>query len=642
MAASRRLAAIMFTDMVGFTQRTQTDERASLTRLVEQEDLVRPIVSEHQGRVVKSTGDGMMAEFPSALKATECAVSIQQALRHRNENVGSPPIELRIGIHLGDVEQRGEDIFGDAVNLAARVQPVAEAGGIAVSQQVFDQVGNKLALRFERLPPQSLKGIQSPMAIFRVVLPWTPGRATVGDEGQAHDRLAVLPFTNISPDPRDAYFSDGLTEEVISVLSELKDLRVIARTSVDPYKQTPRPVSQVASELGVRWVLEGSVRKDGTRLRFTAQLVDARTQEHVWSRKYDRELVDMFALQSELASQVADALKIQLLSADKERLERRHTPNPESYLEYLQGRAYLRSFTKESLRAAKAHYERAISLDERNASAYAGLAEVVGFLTQLYNEMTRAQARVETRRLVDKALALDPNLAEAHTMLASNLADAYDFPAALAEVERALALNPSNAQAHLYHAALLSDVQRPDEALREYEVAAQLDPLASLVLGEHLALLAYRGRFDEARQKLERLGELENRGIMYQDRKGLLAVLTGDLDGYKEGIRWFEERYPGRAELWTAKAYYAALTDHPEEARSLLGNVESLPSELRPTGGIAPVYAVLGDLDSCFRWIEESIRDERFSPRGWLYDPRRENVRKDPRFRDVLRRMHIE
>jgi len=631
----------MFTDMVGFTQKTQTDERSSLARLAEQEDLVRPVISGHQGRIVKSTGDGLLVEFPSALKATECAVSIQQTLRDRNRASGGTPIELRIGIHLGDVEQRGEDIFGDAVNLAARVQPTADVGGIAVSQQVFDQVGNKLSVRFERLPPLPLKGVQAPMAIFRVVLPWnaTGGSPTAGERGA--DRLAVLPFANISPDPRDAYFSDGLTEEVIAVLSELKDLRVIARTSVDPYKLTPRPVSQVALELGVRWVLEGSVRKDGPRLRFTAQLIDAQTQEHVWSAKYDRELVDIFALQSELARQIADALKIQLLSSEKERLTRRHAPAPESYLEYLQGRSCLRDLSEKSLREAREHYERAIALDERNASAYAGLAEAVGFLGSVYLAFSREETRAKTWSLAARALELDPDLAEAHTMLASNLADVYEFPAALTEAQRAISLNPSSSQAHLYCGAILGDLNRPDEALREFELAEQLDPLSSLVLAEHVNLLAVLGHEEEARTKLERLGEVEKHGMLYHDRAGQLALLRGDLPAYLTALGWFEERYPGRPELPVARAIYHARMGHPEEARALLATVESLPAPLCPSPGIATAYAALGDLDNCFRWIDRSIAEEKLAIRAWLYDPEKKNVRNDPRFAEVLRRIHL-
>ncbi len=639
--ATRRLAAIMFTDMVGFTQGTQADERTSLQRLAEQERLVRPVIAGHEGHIVKSTGDGLLVEFPSALKATECAVSIQTTLRERNAAAGGPPIELRIGVHLGDVEQRGDDILGDAVNIAARVQPAAEAGGVAVSQQVFDQVVNKLGLPLEPLPPRPLKGVQLPVTIFRVRLPWQGGSTGSLADGSAAGRLAVLPFANISPDPHDAYFSDGLTEEVIAVLSELRALRVIARTSVDAYRSAPKPASQVGLELGVQWLLEGSVRKDGSRLRFTVKLIDVRSQEQLWTGRYDRELVDIFALQSELAHEIADALQIRLQSGESDRLGRRRAPKPDSYLEYLRGRAALRDPSQSSLEEARARFEAAIRLDPENASAYAGLAEAIGYHAALYRGMPRADARRESRRLARRALDLDPDLAEAHTMIASDLSDDYRYPAAEAELRAAISLNPSFPGAHLYYGTLLADTRRPDAALEELALAEQLDPLSALILGEEVSTLTYLGEFDRARSKLARLGEVEHEGILYHDRKGLLALATDDFEQYRREVEWFEGNFAGRQAVRVARAMLSAVTGDPTGARTLLATVESLPEDERPTGGIAPVRAELGDLDGCFEWIGRAIDEARFAPRRWLYDRRYEAVRRDPRFATVLRRAGV-
>jgi adenylate cyclase len=640
-ASSRRLAAIMFTDMVGFTQGAQRDERGTLERLAEQESLVRPLVARHEGREVKSTGDGLLVEFPSALKAAECAVAIQERLRDRNRAHAEAPIELRIGIHLGDVEDRGGDIFGDAVNVASRVQPAAEAGGIAISQQVFDQVRNKLPLPIEPMAPRALKGVESPTTIFRIVLPWQGAPAAGGSGAAGGDRLAVLPFANISPDPRDAYFSDGLTEEVISALSELPGLRVIARTSVDPYRATPRPVAQVGAELGVRWVLEGSVRKDGSRLRFTAQLVDATTQVRVWAGKYDRELVDLFALQSELARQIADALQLKLLSESPGRTGRRRAPEPESYLEYLQGRSQLRDLTEGSLRSAEEHFRRAIALDDANAFAYAGLAETIGFLSGIYRTIPREAAEAETRHLAARALELAPDLAEAHTIAALDRLDEYDYPAALEGLRRAIALNPSYAGAHLYYGALLANLRRPEEGLREYRLAGQLDPLSGLPIAEEALLLTYLRRLAEARERLARLGEVEKHGILWRDRSGLYELVAGNVAGFRAHIEWFKSHMPDRPEFLTAEALCEVAEGHPARARDLLVRAMGLPEAVRPTSGIAAVYAHLGDLDACFRWIDKAITERRFTPRAWLYDPQFERVRADPRFAAVLRRVHV-
>ncbi len=631
----------MFTDMVGFTRGAQQDERATLGRLAEQESLVRPLIAARHGRVVKSTGDGLLVEFSSALQATECAVEIQERLRERNLRADGAPIELRIGIHLGDVESRGDDILGDAVNVAARVQPTADVGGVAVSQQVYDQVRNKLSLEFVPLPPQSLKGVRFPVTVFRVALP-APGRsAGIEPREPPADRLAVLPFANISPDAQDAYFSDGLTEEVIATLSELPGLRVIARTSVDHFRDGRRTVSEVGAELGVRWVLEGSVRKAGARLRFTAKLIDAQTQEQLWTGKYDRELVDVFELQTELARQIAEALPVRLRPGLPDRPERRPMPRPDSYLEYLQGRAALRRITRESLREARVHFERAVELDPSNASAYAGLSEAIDFLASLYREVSRAEARTLKRRYAQRALELDPGLAEVHTILAGDLADRYQYREAEEALLRAIRLNPSFPDAHLYYATVLADTRRPEEALREYAIAEQLDPLSSLPLAEHVMLLIYLSRLDEARTVLATLDRVEGHSILYRDRAGMIAFAEGDVATFRDGLDWFAANVPARPELDVAWAIAAAAEGDAVRAREHLARAETAPADARPTGQIARAYAFLGDLDACFRWIEQSVVEERFTARNWLYGPSLAAVRADPRFTAVLERLGI-
>ena len=641
MATSRRLSAIMFTDMVGYTARTQADERGTLELLKEQERVVGPILDAHRGRTVKSTGDGYLVEFPSALQATQCAVAIQERLRERNRSTSSPAIELRIGIHLGDVEERGSDIFGDAVNIASRVQPTADPGGIAVSQQVFDQIRNKVPFALEKLEPRSLKGVQFPMDIYRVRFTEGPGPGLAAPSPTSTNRIAVLPFANISPDPHDAYLSDGLTEEVITVLSQISELRVIARTSVEPYRAAPKPIPQVASELGVGWVLEGSVRKAGSRLRITAQLIDARSQEHAWAETYDRDLDDVFAMQSEMAKKVAGALRVKLLAREEVRIGRRPRPNPESYLEYLQGRAGLHGIEEGSLRNALAHFERAIAIDERNAAAHAGLSDVHALLGGLYQHLPKEEWTAECQRHARRAIELDPDLAEAHTALAFIVIARDGFAAAEAEFVRAIELNPSFAWAHQWYAPLLADMGRPEEALREFELAEQLDPLSALVLAEEVPLLIALRRLDRAKAQLERLGVVEGNGILYTDRKADLALAEGDLAEYRRCIDRMAELLPGRPELRGGDAVLAALSGQPEEARAIARELEELPEATRPDSQIANVYATLGDVDRCLERLAIAVDLNRFPPRVWRYEPRYENVRRDPRFGELLRRMKI-
>ena len=425
------------------------------------------------------------------------------------------------------------------------------------------------------------------------------------------------------------------------MLSQIGGLRVIARTSVEPYKASPKPIPQIAAELGVGWVLEGSVRKSGSRLRITAQLIEARSQEHAWAETYDRQLDDVFALQSEMAKRVAEALRVQLVPGEEARLERRAPPSSESYLEYLRGRADLHGVAEPSLRDALGHFERAIALDERNAAAHAGLSDVHGILGQLYYHLPLEEWRAKSREHARRALELDPNLAEAHTSLAFGLLMDDQFAEAEVEFRRAIALNPSYAWAHQWYGDLLSDFGRPDEALREFELAEQLDPLSSLVLAEEITLLLSLGRIGPARDRLERLRAMEGEGLLYLDRRADLAFVEHDYEEFRRCCDRLAELLPGRPELIAGRALYAALTGDGATARELLRPLESLPDAVRPDSQIARVYAMLGDLDRCFDRLEIGVRASRFPARLWRYDADLEVVRRDPRFQAILRRMKL-
>jgi adenylate cyclase len=629
----------MFTDTVGYTASTQADEGRTLDLLRQQEELVRPLLAVHHGREIKSTGDGFLVEFDSALRATQCAVDIQRRIYERNAEGSEPPIQIRVGIHLGDVVERGSDILGDAVNIAARIEPVAEPGGICVSSAVREQVWNKIPDKLEKLPPTILKGLQVSMDIYRVVLPWTAHETATASPGPAG--IAVLPFTNISPDPKDEYFADGLTEELIAVLSQLGDLRVIARTSVTPYKSTSKGVPQIGAELGVSSVLEGSVRKADNRLRITVQLIDVASQGHLWANTYDRELDDVFALQSEIAKQVAEALKVKLLAREEARLDRRSAPRPESYLEYLQGRTSLHGFTEREMLAAKDHFERAISLDDRNAEAHAGLADVHRLLGGMYHHLPQPEWEALSRRHASRAVELDPNLAEAHASLGLILWDDYSFAAAQKEFELAIALNPSFAWAHLWYADVLADQERTEEALRELAVAEQLDPLSAFVLSVNITLLTLLRRLDAAESQLEKLGRVENFGLLYHNSRFFISLARADWERAREELKHFDELLPGRPEVVSGQAAYSALRGDAVRARELLRSIEALPEPVRPDSQIASVYASIGDLDACFHWLDIAVEFRKLGVQLWRLDPSLAHVRGDPRFQVLLKKMNL-
>jgi adenylate cyclase len=410
----------MFTDTVGYTAASQTDEGRTLDLLRQQEELVRPLFAVHHGREIKSTGDGFLVEFDSALKATQCAMNIQRRIYERNAEGGQAPIQIRIGIHLGDVVQRGSDIVGDAVNIAARIEPIADPGGICVSGAVQEQVRNKIPDKLEKLPPTALKGLEVPMDIYRVVLPWTVSEAPslIGAPPQLDkNRIAVLPFVNISTDPGDDFFVDGLTEELIANLALVKGLRVIARTSVMNYKKKEKNISQIGKELGVGTIVEGSVRKAGNRIRVTVQMIDVATEEHLWASSYNDSLDDVFAVQSDIAAKVTASLPSNLTTAGTAAPILEKTQDITAYMLFLQGQALIWQPEAEHIRQSLRCFQQAVERDPAFSRAHAGISLAYIRLGE-QGLISWSDAIEHGRAAAERALSINPELAEAYSLLA--------------------------------------------------------------------------------------------------------------------------------------------------------------------------------------------------------------------------------
>jgi len=626
----------MFTDMAGYTTAAQADEKAALALRKEQEAIIRPLLTEHQGRKVKSTGDGLLVEFESALKATECAVGIQRRLHERNERSGITPIILRIGIHLGDVEQEGSDIFGDAVNIASRIEPVADPGGVCLSGAVYEQVRNKVPDKFEKLPAKELKGLQLPMDLYRVRLPWAARELRA--ERPDSTRLAVLPFVNISPDPNDEFFSDGLTEEMIARLSRLPGLEVIARTSVMSFKHKEKSATQIGKELGAGTLLEGSVRKAGNRIRVTVQLISSDTEGHLWSENYDRDLEDIFAVQSEIAENVAHSLQIRLLEEDRRRMEKGSPRKLEAYTLLLKGKFHLHRWNKSSLSQAIRYFEEAVGQDPKYAAAYAGLAQAHALLG-FYGFVKPTESYATAERYAREALALNESLPEAHLALARALRNRHDYAAVDREIDRALELDPNLVEAYAARAWQLVRREEWDEALRSMERALELDPLDAWARGEAGTCYLYARQYDTAIRHLEDSVEWDPKNSFYLNNLGLAHVQKGMFEqGLDEMRRAAEASGKGAANQDLAYAYSKA--GKPEEARRLL--IEVLQSKaggsIDPLG-VAGMYANLGERDKAIEWLEKAYKDHSGYLSSIGSDFVFDSLRDDPRFQSLLEKI---
>ena len=638
---ARRLAAIMYTDIAGYTAMAQADEPGSLRLLQEQEALVGPILALHRGRQVKAMGDGLLIEFPDALDAVECAVDLQRHVQERNARDAAQPLRLKVGIHLGDVQGVGTDILGDAVNVASRVVSLAEPGTVCISEPVFVQVRNKVPYPLEAMGPKSLKGVLEPLEVYRVVLPWAVNAAP--SQRSTPPFLAVLPFANISPDPNDAYFADGLTEELISVISQIRGLRVTSRTSVTQFKSSSKTVAQIGRELGVGSVLEGSVRKAGDRLRITVQLIDVQSDDHRWAQTYDRRLDDVFAIQAEIAESTAGALKVELLRSERESVIERPTTSLAAYESYLRGVQASRQFfgrpSPQIDREAESHFEEAIRADPKFAAAHARLATHLILVAGETRSWEEVLTRV--RELVARALELDPNSSDAHHAR-GELAFQVDHQWARAEAEfqEAIALDPSNCEARLSYVALLEILQRFSEARKQHRVALEQDPLNLLTqLGVTWSYWA-TGDFRSLIPVYEKamMDNPDSPGA-----RGILAWVYALVGRADDAVRTLEPLATATdLKSRAGRCRVMALLGKPEEERAFLAEWEAgRLAERYDLRYAALDYAVLGDNERALALLERDDREEGKNLWNVYLQPELDPIRDDPRFIAMLRSLNL-
>ncbi len=691
----RKLAAIMFTDMVGYSALAQRDDKLALELLEEHRQLLREIFPRFNGTEIKTIGDGFLVEFNSALEAAQCAIEIQRALAKRNCDVPNDHrIEVKIGIHIGDVVHRGGDVYGDGVNIASRIEPLAGPGGICVSMDVERQIRNALEARFEKLAPTELKNISVPMDLFRIVLPWEQksevrgqksevGRGRVsstrsmwawtaaavlllmigigwwwttlphaghaaarnGSTAVSPKSIAVLPFENLSRDPDNAYFADGIQEEILTRLSKIADLKVISRTSTQRYKSAPENLREIAQQLGVANILEGTVQKAADQVRVNVQLINARNDSHLWADKYDRKLTDIFAVESEVAAKIANRLQAKLTGAEQTAIAVHPTENSEAHELYLRGRFYWNRWPGPDFDKSREYYEKALRLDPTYALAYAGLADYYGFAFGfgLLPPIEKwAKAEEDNAR---KALELDPTLGEAYNPLAAvKLYHYRNWPEAEGDFRRGLELSPNFAEMHAHYAFCLVLFDRNDEAFSEMQRALALDPLSPRFRFASGRLRFFTRQYDTAIEQYRKTLELdpnfprlhEYLGYAYE-KKGMQKeaiaewVNASTLTGENEEASILQQTY-------AVSGFDAAVRKSAEKKLEGL-NAKIAGGEYVPAAEFAQVCIRSGEKEQAFAWLAKAVQER--NRLAWelkinpLFDP----LRSDPRFEELIRKI---
>ncbi len=609
----RRLTAILAADVVGYSRLMGANEAGTLAKLKDiRSDLIDGKVAEHQGRIVKLTGDGILAEFPSVVSAVE----VQRGMRERNADAPQDcRMEFRIGVNLGDVIVEGEDIFGDGVNVAARLESIAKPGGIIISGSVRDHVGNRLDVVFEDMGEQALKNIERPIRVYNVSL---DGPSTWDDKhtkpthpersGKERPSIAVLPFNNMSGDPEQEYFSDGITEDIITDLSKVSGLFVVARNTAFTYKGKPVKVQQVGQELGVTFILEGSVRKAAARVRVTGQLISSKDGGHVWADRYDRDLTDIFAIQDEITHAIVEQLKVKLLPQEKKSIRHAPTDNVEAYTYYLRGQQFLHRHSKSYYQLARRMFVKAVELDPLYARAYAGIADCDSFLFLHYHEDVGIDSILA---MSAKALALENGLAEAHASRGLALSLGQRYGEAMAEFKNAIALNPNLFEAFYFYARACFAQGKLDRAAALFERAAEIKPddYQSLVLLIQIyrSLRRDRDKRSAAKRGIERAErELnvhpENPRPAYLGAVALLAL--GETD---------------RAREWLSRALAID------------------PDDILTQYNVACVYSLLGEIEPAFTLLERLLPHANHETKAWIkHDSDFDALRSHPRYQKIL------
>lgn len=639
----RQLAAILFADMTGYTALMQENEQLARLKRKRLKEVLEGTIEKFNGKTLQHYGDGSLNIFSSAIDGVSCAIDIQQQLQVE------PKVDLRIGIHTGDVTVEDEAIYGDGVNLASRIESLAVAGGIFISEKVFDEIKNQQNIKTTELGYFELKNVKEPVRIFAISNHGiaVPSRNELrGKTKQPSNRLAVLPFVNMSADPENEYFSDGITEELLNALTKVSGLQVTSRTSAFAFKGKHDDIRDIAIKLNVDKVLEGSVRKAGNRVRITAQLINAADGYHIWSENYDRNLTDIFEVQDEISSIIANKLRENLTAAEQhEQLVKAPTKNVEAYTLYLKGLHYWNNLTPADARTAVECFEQAIAIEPEYAQAYAMIAAAHAYLGAT-GQMTPHKAFKIVHRYADKAMELDDTIAESHTAKASAwLFYEWKWTEAYDALQKAIHLNPGMSDIYRLLAFYHVITGQKEEALRIMQEALKIDPLSPIVnyyLGQ---MYIFNERYDEAIQQADKLLEKNPEMRIAVEMKAWSTGMKGD---WHDALKLFEEVY--------------RLTNHPlkglpglgvafaklgfkEKAMECIRKIEQRQAEEPDAvldGDLMGIWYSLGDMDKAFYYLEQCFEKRMAAINYWIEFPAFKAVVQDPRYIELKKKAQLQ
>ncbi|MDQ3681945.1 MAG: hypothetical protein M3352_02585 [Bacteroidota bacterium] len=646
MSLSRQLTAIMFADIAGYTAIMQEDETLALELRHKLQKKLEEEVTVHNGRVLEFKGDGALCIFTSTIEAVSAALALQLDMQI------NPVVPLRVGMHTGDVVVEENNIYGDGVNIASRIESFAIPGSIFISGRVYDDIKNQKDIQAVSLGKYVFKNVKEQVEIFAISNPGIKipdrenleGKGEKASENRNSDRsIVVLPFINMSNDPEQEYFSDGLTEELISSLSRLKDMRVISRTTSMQYKGTQKDIKTIGRENGVKYIMEGSVRKHGSNLRITAQFIEAKRDIHLWAETFRGTIDDIFDIQEMVSEKIVEALRIQLTREEQTILEKRYTDNTEAYQLYLKGRYFWKKRNEEGLKSAISHFEKALEKDSDYALAWAGLADTYSLMGE-YTNISRRELFPKQMTAINRALEIDSRLGEAHISLGISLMlNEWDWKNSEKEFKLGIELSPNYATGHHWYAEWLLFMGKTEEAFKQISLAVELDRVSQGILKDKGIFYYYTGQFEEALKMGMMTLELD---VNFAPAHRLLSLAYQGKKMFDKAIaenqRW-GELTGNKIKTDVALAEIYAAANKKEDASKIIAEVEAGKNlSGNDYRGMALVYAALGDNDMAFSWLEKSYDKHEESLCSLKIDPKMDPLRSDPRFNTMLKKIGLE